>query len=511
MTDWTAGYVAEIGYTFGYYQELNPLHINLVFLNVGLTPPSSGTHCELGYGQGISANIHAAASDSSWFGTDFNPAQAAFAKSLAAASGADAHFTDQAFAEFCTRPDLPDFDSIGLHGIWSWINDENRSVIVDFVKRKLKLGGVLYVSYNCQPGWAATTPMRDLLIEHAEVMGVEGRGLVSRIDGALDFAEKLFATNPSYIKANPMVAQRLNEMQTYNRNYLAHEYFNRDWLPMPFYKMAHWLVPAKLRFACDADVMGHIDAVNLTGEQQNLLKEIPDAMFRETVRDFMVNQAFRKDYWVKGGTKLRPLEQQEAIRAQEVMLIIFRTDVSLKVVGKLGEATMREAVYAPILDALADYKRKTIGQLERVIADHKIGFPQLLEAMLVLVGCGAVAMVQDIAIVSKAKKQTDKLNAFLLNKCRTGSEIFELASPVTGGGVTVTRFHQFFMLALTQGKTLPADWALFAWEILMAQGLKILKEGERLETSEENIAELNLQASEFETKRLPILRMLQII
>lgn len=25
MNDWTAGYVADIGYTFGYYTELNPL------------------------------------------------------------------------------------------------------------------------------------------------------------------------------------------------------------------------------------------------------------------------------------------------------------------------------------------------------------------------------------------------------------------------------------------------------------------------------------------------------
>jgi len=43
---------------------------------------------------------------------------------------------------------LPDFDYIGLHGIWSWISDENRQVIVDFIRKKLKVGGVLYISYN---------------------------------------------------------------------------------------------------------------------------------------------------------------------------------------------------------------------------------------------------------------------------------------------------------------------------------------------------------------------------
>ena len=60
MTDWTSGYVADIGYTYGYYLELNPLRARLAFLNAGVAPPALGVHCELGYGQGLSANIHAA-------------------------------------------------------------------------------------------------------------------------------------------------------------------------------------------------------------------------------------------------------------------------------------------------------------------------------------------------------------------------------------------------------------------------------------------------------------------
>lgn len=75
MSDWTAGYVADIGYTYGYYTELNPLRVKLAFLNAGLALPEFGTACELGFGQGLSANIHAAASITQWHGTDFNPSQ----------------------------------------------------------------------------------------------------------------------------------------------------------------------------------------------------------------------------------------------------------------------------------------------------------------------------------------------------------------------------------------------------------------------------------------------------
>lgn len=66
MTDWTAGYVADIGYTYGYYTELNPLRINLAFLNAGLAVPEYGNACELGFGQGVSANMHAAATVTQW-------------------------------------------------------------------------------------------------------------------------------------------------------------------------------------------------------------------------------------------------------------------------------------------------------------------------------------------------------------------------------------------------------------------------------------------------------------
>jgi SAM-dependent methyltransferase len=510
MSDWTAGYVADIGYTYGYYTELNPQRVRLAFLNQGLVFPQMGAACELGFGQGLSANIHAAASVTEWHGTDFNPSQAGFAQELATASGTGAMLYDEAFADFANHADLPDFDYIGLHGIWSWISDENRQVIVDFIRKKLKVGGVLYISYNTLPGWASFAPMRHLMTEHAEVLGAEGKGIVSRIDGAIDFAEKLLATNPIFSRANPLVGERLSKMKEHSRHYLAHEYFNRDWHPMHFATMAKWLEPAKLQFACSANYLDHIDAVNLTADQQAFLKEIPDPMFRETTRDFMVNQQFRKDYWVKGARKLSLLEQAEAWRTQRVLLISPRADVSLKVNGSLGEANMTEAVYAPILDLLADHKTRSLSQIEQAVKEKGITFAQIIQASLVLGGGGHLALVQDEHSIPKAKKQTDKLNAHLYQKARGSNDVGFLASPVTGGGVAVNRFQQLFLLSLAQGKKQPSEWAHATWQILAAQGQKLLKEGKTLETEQENLAELTAQAQTFADKQLPILKALQI-
>lgn len=510
MSDWTAGYVADISYTFGYYAELNPLRVKLAFLNAGLHYPEIGTACELGFGQGVSTNIHAAASVTAWYGTDFNPAQADFAQELSDVSGANAKLYDESFADFANRDDLPDFDYIGLHGIWSWISDENRGVIVDFIRRKLKVGGVLYISYNTQPGWAAMVPMRDLLTEHSDVMGRSGMGIVNRIDEALVYADKLIATNPAYLRANPHITERINKIKEQNRNYIAHEYFNKDWLPMPFSKMAEWLASTKVQFACSAHYLEHIDTINLTVEQQALMQETPDAMFRQTVRDFMVNQQFRKDYWVKGARVLTPLQRSEKLREQKIMLILNRNDVSLKVTGSLGEATMTASIYNPVLDILADHKVYTFGQIEQKVQDQNISFTQINETILLLSSTGVIASVQDDHVIHKAKKTTEKLNLHIMNHARGSTDIAYLSSPVTGGGVMVNRFTQLFLLASHLGKKKPADWAEFVWEILAAQGQKIVKNGETLSTKEENIAELLIQANTFAEKQLPIFRALQL-
>lgn len=511
MSDWTAGYVTDIGYTFGYYTELNPLRIKQLFTHAGLKYPEAGVACELGFGQGMSVNLHAAATATEWYGTDFNPSQAGFAQELAAVSGSGAKLFDDAFASFANRSDLPDFDFIGVHGIWSWISDENRSIMVDFIRRKLKVGGVLYISYNTLPGWATFAPMRHLMTEHAETMGSEGHGIVTRIDGALEFSEKLLALNPMFARANPQIVDRVKKIKGQNRQYLAHEYFNRDWHPMHFSAMADCLSAAKLTYACSAHPNDHIDAINLTDEQTQFLRSIPDAMFRETVRDFMVNQQFRRDYWVKGARRLAPLEQNESMRALRVVLVTHRADIILKVMGNLGEATLNQSVYTPILDCLADHKIKTVTQIEQAMNGKGITFPQITQACMALTGSGHMALAQEDHITAKARKNTDKLNAHIIRQAADGGEIAYLASPVTGGGIAVGRFQQLFLMALQKNKKLPVECAQFAWQILSAQGQRIVKEGKALETAEENINELTGQAASFIEKQWPILRALQVI
>lgn len=514
MSSWTEGYVEGLDYVHVYTPEFNPMRVGPNFLYAGVVAPKIRRVCELGFGQGWSANIYAAASTIEWFGTDFNPAQASYAQEVAAASGAAATFVGQSFAEFCSRSDLPDFDYIVLHGVWSWTNDENRALIVDFIRRKLTVGGVLYVSYNTPPGDAAFMPIREVLIEHAEWMGAPAHDMTGRIDGALSFADELIAACPDYAKANPQIVERLEKMKGKGHSYVAHEYFNRDWAPMSFARMTEWLEPAKLSYACSANFSRMLDEWNLSPEQQALLARISDTKFRETVRDVMLGTRFRRDYWVKGLRRLTLSDRLDRLRRLPVIFNRPRSLAAVKATALKGIFEPPSSIGNPILDAIADYQPRTLGQIEQAVKGAGIDFTNVLQATMTMIETGDLSSVQSADVVEAARKQTDRLNAFHTEQLRYRVGLSALASPVTGGGILEAgRALQFFWHAVRQGKIRPADVASHAAQMLRMDDVAVPEEDKLLvllQSLEQHPSAM--QAVTFFTETtVPLFKALQIV
>lgn len=493
-TEWNAGYVTDVNYTFGYYGELNPLRCRLPLLMVGRHAPKIENACELGFGQGLSVSIHAAAQPSiNWYGTDFNPSQAAFAAEMARLSRSDAKLYDEAFAEFCNRKDLPDFDFIGLHGIWTWISDENRGVLVDFIRRKLRPGGVLYISYNTLPGWSSSAPIRHLMKRHADVMGAPGQGIIGQTDASLGFIDQFLALEPLYAKANPGAVERLKQIKGQDRHYLAHEYMNRDWHPMYFADVENWLSDAKVGFASSAHTIDNLYDVNMTPQQVEFIRGVPDVSLRETIRDFCMNQQFRRDYWVRGVRALVGHEQMAAMRDERVVLVLAKEALPTKVRGIIGEAGLLDQIYQPIYELLLDYQPHSILEIETHVASKGVTFVQLTSALGILLGLGAIQPAAPAQDFEKAKARTLALNTAIVRRSLSVGDIGFLASPVTGGGVSASRFPQLFWSSKQYGGKTPDDWATYAWQLLKAQGQAIIKDGVTLQ-GDDNLAELKAQA-----------------
>ncbi len=497
MIEGADGYRTDIDYTYGYYGELNPLRAQLAFLNAGLRPPAIATACELGFGQGVSLAIHAAASRVQWHGTDINPAHTDFARILATASGTPADIRSDSFAEFFGR-DLPAFDYIGLHGVWSLVSADNRATIVAFVRRYLKPGGVLYTGYNTLPGWATFAPLRHLLVEHANRAGSEHRPIAERIGDAVDFSSRLLATEPAFGRDNPESLSRVKAARDADRPYLAHEYFNRDWHPMHFADVASELAPAGVGYACAVDYSDHLDGMSWSAAQRNLVGEIDDVALRETVRDLIANQRFRRDYWVKGATRLSAAERADALRRQRVIAVAYPLEFpfKLKAALALGQAPPGDAICGAVLERLADGKPWSLGEIEQALRPNGISIEQIAEAAVLIASAELIEAAQGDATTAHVRSRTDRLNAHLIAEAGTSGDVDVLASPITGGGIPTSRMEQLFLTAVRQGLTRPDDWAAHAAKILAADA---------------PAADLTSAAHAFATDRLPLLRALQVI
>lgn len=508
---WTSGYVAEIDYTHGYYRELSPGHLRFACLSAGIVPPSGeqANYLELGFGQGLSVNIHAATSEGEFWGTDFNPAHAANAQALAHASGSGATLLDDSFQELAARRDLPQFDIIALHGIWSWISNENRRALIDIIRRKLRVGGIVHLSYNCLPGWAPALPLRHLITLHAATAGSAEAGLVARINDALGFARKVVDSGSAYFRVNSAAVERLNQISGQDRNYLAHEYFNRDWAVMPFSDVAHALEEAKLSFAASAQLLDHVDAVQMPGEWLSLLGEIHDPILRETTRDYLVNQQFRRDIFVKGVRKYDVFAHEAAWRNVSFLLVTPPDKVPMQNKGLLGEITLREDIYRPVLEAFADqgYTPKRLSAIADKLKD-RIGLPELIQSVVLLVASGYMFPAQEPN--GTIKQRCDRLNRHICERARNSLDIHFLASPVTGMGFPVDRFNQLFLLARAEGRQAPADLGRYAWDLMTALGQTVMRDGKTLESGEESLAVLTEAATTFTQQSLPMLQALGI-
>ncbi len=115
-------------------------------------------------------------------------------------------------------------------------------------------------------------------------------------------------------------------------------------------------------------------------------------------------------------------------------------------------------------------------------------------------------------MIKAARKQTDRLNAFLCDRARYRVTTSVLASPVIGTGlVGVGRVAQFFWHAMSQGKKQPAELAAHAAQIFRAEGMIILEEEQPFANPESGVAALTAEAGAFLERSVPLYRALQIL
>lgn len=207
--------------------------------------------------------------------------------------------------------------------------------------------------------------------------------------------------------------------------------------------MCQALERAKLNFACSATGMEHLDNINLTAEQQQLLAKYRGTPLFETARDFIVNQQFRRDFFVKGTIKLSPEQREQKLLATAVVLAVPASDVGYTVGTRFGVANLKKEIYEPVLKFLDDHEAHTFEEVINALKDKDsygttLTQGQIFEALrtMTLLGTLQVAILEK-ALNQDVVKHCQDLNRELILK-QNGSPFTFFASPVVQGGITST-------------------------------------------------------------------------
>ncbi len=360
MTDWTDGYISDIEYGPGFYAEQTPAHLDIVCLLRGIEPPvakdEAFAYCELGCGVGQTALVVAAANpQADVWGFDFNPAHIARARLLARQGAVDnIRFEEDSFEQLADgeRADLPLFDYITLHGVWSWVSLENRQHIVRFIDRYLKPGGLVYVSYNAQPGWSNAGPLQRLLRMGA---GLSQARSDKRVLQALDLAQAF--SEAGAISIPTEMVERLKKEKTEDAvAYLSHEYLNEHWSPCYHADVAGDMAHAKLNYVGTANLFENFPALSLRPEQLALIADMPPAI-AETARDYFMTRTFRRDVFIRGARAIPPRRLEQRVGEAELQLVVPPHVLTREVSIPLGTASLNAPFYEPAFEALTKGSR----------------------------------------------------------------------------------------------------------------------------------------------------------
>ena len=459
------GYVTATPYTHVYYPESAPAHLRLATFNRFVPFPSSRPlrYLELGYGNGISLNIHAAASPGEYWGTDINAEHAAAANSLAAASGSGLKALASPFEELLERPDLPQFDVIVALGVWSWVSDANRKTIVELLRRKLAEGGIFCMSSIAMPGFGELAPLQHLLRLNLKRGGIKGT-VFDKLASGLGLATALQKAGSHFFADESRAGRMLDGMKTSNPNYLVHEYLHEHWKPSFFAETAAALGEAGLRFVASERLLDHFDELNFGPEALDLLASIEDLWLRETARDFLRSGHVKGDVYVKWTEPGRSRPPSRPVLDLEFVLgVPAALAKAIRVQTPVAILEFSAPPFRSLIDALGaePCRPKGLKALIEGCSSAPFGKEEVLRALMILVDAEIVHPAQPRALVDEAAAACSRLNAEILRRSLTDGRIQALASPVTGGGVAVSRVQQLFLLAWKEGARSPDAWAKF--------------------------------------------------
>jgi SAM-dependent methyltransferase len=498
MSDWSHGYDVSVGYSYGFYREMAPDWLDLCASIGGFEPPQRVgrpfRYLELGSGQGFGLCVLAAANPRAEFiGVDFQPEHIEHSAGLAKAAGlSNVRFVQADFLDLAEDwpKDFGAFDYVAVHGTLSYLALPLREALVQCLSHATAPGGLVYVSYNAQPGCLSTVPLQHFSRRIKEDTNKQG---AEAVEDTIALLEQLAAGNAPVFHALPLLKSRLEALKTRDKEYLVHEYLPETWNVFWHSDLARELGQANLDYVASATLADNLLREFLQPPQYRALAEQQDEGIRQDLESFIVNQAFRRDIFGRGAA---PRASSASIENMRVYLAAsLGASRSLNFETSFGLITWEPAVFASIVEACAAGPR-SLGELFR-LPNATIWKPRHI--LLLLLHATALApQAAERGDVEAAQR----FNAVVARAVCGGAPYRALAAATLGSGITVSDIDMMLLDLWLESSGGPDASTL-------AQGLsnRMVKLGRTLDDG----MHANALAATFTERTIPLYRQLGVL
>jgi len=368
MKDWSHGYNVSMGYSFGFYREMAPDWLDFCAWIGGFEPPQRTgrpfRYLELGCGQGFGLALLAAANPGSEFvGVDFQPEHIEHAQGLAQAAGlTNVRFLQADFLDLAASwpADFGTFDYVTLHGIISYLSPPLLNAVIECLSHAVAEGGLVYVSYNAQPGCLSTVPLQHLAHRIRESGHADGP---APAEEAIALLDELAAAKAPVFQVMPALMPRIEALKARDRNYLVHEYLSDNWNLFWHSDVAREFRRAGLDFAASATLADNLVLEFLPQPLREPILEQTAQHVRQDLQDFVINQAFRRDVFCRGAHPRSGGAGRDAMPVHAAATVLPGRPLSFDT--SFGQVDWAPEVFANIIQAVGDGP-KTLGELFRL-------------------------------------------------------------------------------------------------------------------------------------------------
>jgi SAM-dependent methyltransferase len=284
---------------------------------------------------------------------------------------------------------LPQFDYIVVEGIYSWVPMRERGLVLAFVRKFLRPGGAVVVSYNARPGWNRLDLFRRLFREATRGLRAEPR---QRLAIARDIYAKLLDAKAASLLAAGLSGASFADLANIPEEALVADYLNDFAEPLYVSEVAADFAAVECVLSGTADMAQSLQSLQPHEPFKSTLERLPTIPGRELAKDMLLDTRFRRDVFVRGGQRLAADNHDMVMSG-----LAFALEQPAELVRYDGRAAFGEIRFdnphaRKLVEVLAQGPR-TLGELVSQSVDKSVPFQTVVANVHALIVTGQLRPV----------------------------------------------------------------------------------------------------------------------